>query len=303
MTLPDGPVLLVSPHLDDAALSCAALVARTEPIDVLTVFTGRPVPPRSADWDRACGFADSDEAVSARLDEERAAFADTPHRLVQLDLLEAQYLDDPRAPGDAVALGRFVTGWIGRLEGTAGTVALPACAGRVYHGLERVVGTPRGERRALIKRLAGRPGRALLSWVNRRLVLRDDPVVHGDHRFVRDAVLDALAGTATPVLLYEEVPYLWGQPADDEVARTAGRRGLRATPLTVTVDRAAKARRVAEYRSQVPHLFCKDGKPLDTPDGLPARERYWLLRPDPTTIVDAKRVDAEPDGHRAPPAG
>ena len=44
---PAGPLLLVSPHLDDAALSCAALLERDEPITVLDVFTLVHEPDRS----------------------------------------------------------------------------------------------------------------------------------------------------------------------------------------------------------------------------------------------------------------
>lgn len=278
MTIPDGPLLVVSPHLDDAALSCAALIDREEPIDIVTVCTGRPRPPRQGDWDRVCGFADSDQAVAARLEEEFVAFAGTAHRLDRLDLLEAQYLDDPRPEHDRDTLGGYVTEWVAAHGDRPVTVALPACAGRVYHGLERVVGMPRGTRRAAIKRLVGPVGRALLAWANKRVVTRDDPVVHGDHRFVRDAVLDALAESPRArFLLYEEVPYLWGHPADEEVARASGRYGLRTTELGVAVGRDAKARRVGAYRSQLPHLYRHQGHTLDSAAGLPPIERYWLL--------------------------
>src|SRR5436305_1067911 len=61
-TLREEPLLLVSPHPDDAALSCAALLARVEPIDVLTVFAGSPDPPSQGSWDRVTGFVDSTES-------------------------------------------------------------------------------------------------------------------------------------------------------------------------------------------------------------------------------------------------
>lgn len=280
MTIPDGPLLVVSPHLDDAALSCAALLDRAEPLDVVTVCTGRPRPPRQGDWDRACGFADSDEAISARIEEERLAFAGTAHRLGQLGLFESQYLDEPRPDKDVDVLRRYVNDWVTRNGEGRVTVAVPACAGRVYHGLERVAGVPLGARRAAIKRLVGPIGRAILGWANRRIVLRDDPVVHGDHRFVRDAILDGLTELSrTRILLYEEVPYLWGHPADDEVARTSARYHLRATEIRIPVRRDAKASRVGAYRSQLPHLYRHQGHALDSVEGLPPVERYWLLQP------------------------
>ena len=64
--VPSGPLLVLSPHFDDAALSCGALLARTEPLTVLDVFTRRPEPEQATEWDRRCGFRGSDEAMAAR---------------------------------------------------------------------------------------------------------------------------------------------------------------------------------------------------------------------------------------------
>ncbi len=93
--LPTAPLLLVSPHLDDAMLSAFALLTG-EPVDVLTVFTGRPVPAQHTGWDAICGFDDSTISITTRLGENEAAFAGWDHRLVELDLLDVQYreLDD-----------------------------------------------------------------------------------------------------------------------------------------------------------------------------------------------------------------
>ena len=46
----EGRLLILSPHLDDAALSCAALIERDRAADVLTVFDGEPDPPRAGAW-------------------------------------------------------------------------------------------------------------------------------------------------------------------------------------------------------------------------------------------------------------
>lgn len=275
---PDGPLLIVSPHLDDAALSCGALIARPDPVEILTVFTGRPVPPRVTDWDRACGFSDSDEAIAARLDEERAAFADTPHRLHRLDLLQWRYLTGPRTPADGETIGGWITRWVDA-AGPVATVAVPACAGRQYEGATSILRTPGGSRRARIKRRLGPPGRILSAWVKRGLRLGETPVVHDDHRAVRDAALPVLVGRLdVAVLLYEEIPYLWGQPADEEVQRVAAAVAGAAHPMSIEIERGAKARRVGAYRSQIDHLFT-NGCPLDDPEGLPPVERYWRLVP------------------------
>lgn len=84
--------LVLSPHLDDALLSATAFVL-TDPSDVWTVFAGRPHPPRTTSWDEICGFADSDETLTARVAEDTAAFADTPARVRRLDALEGPYVE------------------------------------------------------------------------------------------------------------------------------------------------------------------------------------------------------------------
>jgi GlcNAc-PI de-N-acetylase len=172
-------MLLFAPHCDDAALSCAALLDRGEAVDVLTVFGGRPDPPRQAYWDERCGFADSDEAVRVRQEEELEALALGGHRVGFLDLLEEQYLDGDRSPADAAPIAEAVAGWGG------GLVAAPIGAGR---------------------------GSGLLD----RLRARHGVPPHPDHLFVRDAVLAAAEG---PVLLYEEFPYLRSGGAESEAAR------------------------------------------------------------------------------------
>jgi hypothetical protein len=242
-SLARDPLLIVSPHLDDAALSCAALLAREEALDVLTVFAAAPDPPRRGWWDAETGFADSAESVAARRREDGAAFSESPHRVRLLELLEGQYLDSPRGGADGLAIADAVAEWVGRAGG--GFVAVPAGAGRSGR-LDRLRRTASGAPR------------------------------HPDHVFVRDAVLAALASSRATPLLYEEVPYLWGAPADREAKRVARARGLRAEPLVLRVDREAKARRLAAYASQLPHVAPEVGR-LDDPALLPPVERYWRL--------------------------
>jgi LmbE family N-acetylglucosaminyl deacetylase len=239
----------VSPHFDDAALSCAALLEREERVDVLTVFAGRPRPPQRGAWDALCGFTDSDEALATREAEERRAFEGSVHRLATLELLEGQYVSSERAPADGAVLGEAVVDWLRSVGG--GTVVIPAGAGARW-----------GRRR-------------LYARVRRRLPPRSTGVPqHPDHLFVRDAVLDQLdkAGE-TASLLYEELPYLLGGRADHEVGRIAIARGRRAARLTLPVDRAAKAARITCYRSQ---LWSFPRAVLE-PAQLPPEERYWLL--------------------------
>lgn len=95
--LTEAPTLVLSPHLDDALLS-ASTFALGPPCDVWTVFAGRPDPPRTTDWDVACGFPDSDATMTARLAEDIAAFAGTPARVRRLDAWDGAYVErDVRA--------------------------------------------------------------------------------------------------------------------------------------------------------------------------------------------------------------
>jgi LmbE family N-acetylglucosaminyl deacetylase len=246
--VPDGRLLVVSPHFDDAALSCAALVARDEPLHLLTVFAGRPDPPQTGAWDVATGFADSEGSMAARHEEELAAFMGTPHRVSTLDLLEEQYLRGRRAAADADAIAGAVGAW---LDDGAGTVALPVGAGR-----------RRTRARAKLESYVGTIG---------------GPLPHRDHLFVRDAALAALQWRPEArVLLYEEFPYALGGRGDRVARRVASAYGARAERVEVPVDREAKARRIGAYRSQVPHLMTGH-PPLDRPQSLPPEERYWWL--------------------------
>jgi LmbE family N-acetylglucosaminyl deacetylase len=245
-----NPLLIVSPHPDDAVLSCWALLSRSEPVDVFDVFAGSPQPPQQGTWDRRCGFADSAESSRARKQEELRALDGTPHRVRFLELVNVDYVDGRRDPADAGVIAAEVREWLSRNDG--GTVALPAGAGWTMSRLRRGLGE-----HVWWRFIGERPG----------------PPRQPDHVFARDAGLEAVAGTRAPVILYEETPYLWGARADRAVASL----GRPAEPLELPVDRAEKARRIAAYTSQIEHISPPQGR-LDDPAVLPAGERYWLLR-------------------------
>jgi LmbE family N-acetylglucosaminyl deacetylase len=249
VAIPD-PLLIISPHLDDAVLSCWALLARATPVEVLTVFAGAPVPPVRKAWDVAMGFEDSAESIRARLSEDAEAFAGTGHRRSHMALLDAQYVGGNRGPRDAEALAARLREWMN--EGV-GCIAVPAGAGRPCRGpIERI--------------------RRVMTRVNRGYV-------HPDHAFVRQVVLETVPpDSAIELLAYEEVPYTWAgssQPRLTSVARAAGRAVV---PLDLPVDRAAKARSIGAYRSQTAALVV-EGRRVDDPAALPAEERYWRLPP------------------------
>jgi LmbE family N-acetylglucosaminyl deacetylase len=250
----DLPVLVVSPHLDDAMLSCAALFQRSRPAAVLTVFAGRPRPPVSGEWDRLCGFADSDEAAAVRRAEDRAAFAGLAVEPVYLPLIDAQYTRGAqRSEEERNVVREAVADWL--TWHASAFVALPAGCGRT--------------RRSWTQRMLG-------SVVRRtgRLKAPEGPAAHRDHVFVRDVCLGLLAEQARArALLYEEVPYGMGV-ADTAFVRRAVGRAWAPVELEVEVDVGEKTARLAAYATQLGQLTGGDPRA-----GLSASERYWLLEP------------------------
>jgi LmbE family N-acetylglucosaminyl deacetylase len=247
--IPPGPLLLVSPHLDDAVFSCSAIVERAETVDVLTVCAGSPDPPRRGSWDEQCGFSSSAESMPVRLREDEAAFAGTPHRRRYLTLLDMQFVDW-RTEEEATTIAAEIAFWLATSPN--GTVALPAGAGCQF---------PRIVRR--VRRAFGRPC---------------DPPPHPDHLYVRNAALPALRDSPpSQLLLYEELPYLFGGRADGEASRIAAEGGWELEPIVTPIDPSEKARRIAAYATQVLPLSSAEAR-LDDPATLPPEERYWLLR-------------------------
>lgn len=89
-------VLLISPHLDDAAMpagaTIAALTAAGSQVAVCTVFAGKPQPPFSdvaADFHARCGLGP--DPVSARRQEDFAALTVLGAKAMHLDFLDAIY--------------------------------------------------------------------------------------------------------------------------------------------------------------------------------------------------------------------
>lgn len=72
-----GPIVVVSPHLDDAALSLGATIhklARTQQVRILTVLANDPESTLPAQpWDKRCGFASAAAAARGRRTEDVAA--------------------------------------------------------------------------------------------------------------------------------------------------------------------------------------------------------------------------------------
>ena len=83
---------ILSPHFDDAVLSCWRLMAGPADVTVVNVFTAEPpagTPPPW--WDRATGASDPVERMRERRREDAAALALTGTSSVEIGLLDDQY--------------------------------------------------------------------------------------------------------------------------------------------------------------------------------------------------------------------
>ncbi|WP_235012283.1 PIG-L deacetylase family protein [Caballeronia catudaia] len=99
----DEPLLVISPHLDDAVFSCGAAVAAAPDSIVCTVFAGVPRDALVTGWDAQCGFANAHQAMRARHAEDAAALDALGAHPVHLGFLDSQYAGDSRATPDDLA--------------------------------------------------------------------------------------------------------------------------------------------------------------------------------------------------------
>jgi LmbE family N-acetylglucosaminyl deacetylase len=85
--------LIVSPHLDDAVLSCwHALASAPEPATVVTLFAGVPdAATELSRWDRASGATDPSAQMRLRRREDEAALSACGARFVHCAFLDDQY--------------------------------------------------------------------------------------------------------------------------------------------------------------------------------------------------------------------
>lgn len=250
-----GPCVVLSPHFDDAALSCAALLQGGWVTESITVFAGTPGERLSVEHDLACGFADANAASTARAREDVAAMALEGVPVRHLPLLQSGYGE--RTDADRDALAALISS-ITIDDATETYLALPAGAGRPSGVQLRRRGVARV--RAVVE---GRP-RAHLP--------------HADHLWLRDEAVPLALTRGLIPLLYEEFPAAVGGPADDTVAAVAKRHGVWPEIVVLAVDRKRKASLVESHRSQLATLF-PDRSPGRLAKVLPASERYWVLRP------------------------
>jgi LmbE family N-acetylglucosaminyl deacetylase len=242
--------IYLSPHFDDAALSCGGLICEQTrqgtPAEIWTIFAGSPPSGTLSDFARTThslwGTGDAQETVALRRAEDREAAARLGASLIHFDFLDCIYRLSRRG--------------------------LP-----LYP--ETVFAPPHRADRALPRRIA----HALRSGL-----LPGDVLVcplalggHVDHVLVRRAA----ESLGRPLHRYADVPYVLSYPNTLRPAVA----GMRAERFELSEEGAqAWLRGVAAYGSQVDSLFKGSREALD--EGLLAywgRERGLLLWHDSTT--------------------
>lgn len=249
--------IYLSPHLDDAALSCGgrirAQVAAGEPARVVNVFAGRP------DYSRLSPYAQrqhdrwglTEDVVARRRAEDQAVLTALGAEIENWDYVDAIYRQER---------GQFL-----------------------YTNHDELFGRVNPAENFLITRLALR-----LSQVRQ---FNPDAVFyaplgvggHVDHKIVRAGAV-ALAGLGSPVLFYEDFPYVAKQP--DAVEAALAEVPVDWAPELIPIDVEAKIEAIQGYSSQLAAVF---GDPAavapmtrgyatslaaDTPG---AYERYWRI--------------------------
>jgi len=263
---PTPDCIVLSPHLDDAALSCgggiAAATAGGRTCLVVTVCAG--IPPAGFPFDagardlhRRWGLSDAD-AVQRRRDEDATALTVLAADGRWLDVLDGQYRrSDPRRP--------LRVRWHQRWQ-------------RLGRALGR---TPRPAREpGIVTAMVAALRPLAQQWPHADWWVPLGVGGHGDHRAVHDA---ALALRLPQLRCYEDYPYVAVPGAlAARLAEIGPGWRPELLPIATTLDRKIVA--IAAYTSQVPSLFA--GGATDMPAAVaayaagldPARgacERLW----------------------------
>jgi len=242
-------VIVLSPHLDDAALSCGGLlVATLQKVSrlVITITAGTSTRGRK-------GFVSPRE----RRLEDRAAMREIDCDFVHLGFADAIYRKSP------------VSGQLIYRDSRERLAAPPIDdAGHVE------------ELYVVLRRLCQDLGNVLVLsplGVGR----------HVDHVICARVAL-RLFGASQNLLFYEDFPYVLGGSRigalDDDPQQAIARLGRSAASChTLAIDAEAKLSLLRHYRSQIPPLFGDDAALADAVrghgSGGQAKEVYWRLGP------------------------
>jgi LmbE family N-acetylglucosaminyl deacetylase len=240
------PCLVISPHLDDAALSAGAwlsALAQVCPVTVATVFSATAPEPHSwiANWVvRKNGYQDAEKLYEARRAEDTQVLRELG--------LTALHLGMPDAIFRRTAIGRWSIP-------NYPTLKYDAMSGRIARA-----------DRTLPAEVAAEVS-SLIAQYEPALVIGPLGIGrHVDHLIVRDAVRIASAheSAGCEFAYVSDQPYALAAAHDPSFVRAAG-----LTPHSWTEGREDAAAALAGYRTQIPILY---------PDGvIPAvPEVIWV---------------------------
>lgn len=111
--------IILSPHFDDAVLSCWHVLASAGEVLVVNVFAGEPQAGMLGWWDRFAGASDSAAVVRTRIEEDGRALALAGRAAVNLPFLDSQYRQPDQAPEEIVEALRGVLGADARIYAPA----------------------------------------------------------------------------------------------------------------------------------------------------------------------------------------
>jgi len=104
-----APELLLSPHFDDAVLSCWSLLASDRRLTVVNLFAGIPAAGQSGPWEALIGVQDSAERKRARMAEDVLSLARAGRAPINLALLDAQHRSRTDGSPSAREIDRALT--------------------------------------------------------------------------------------------------------------------------------------------------------------------------------------------------
>jgi hypothetical protein len=122
---PHAPELLLSPHPDDAALSCWSVLARDGELVVANLFAGIPAEGQRTAWEGILGVADTAARARLRLLEDERALAGAGRSAMNLPLLDSQL----RGRGGGLPSLQEVDGLLAHAVPAASRVYAPAGIG------------------------------------------------------------------------------------------------------------------------------------------------------------------------------
>lgn len=247
-------VVFVSPHLDDAVLSCGALLAylaRICPVNVLTVFSSAAPP---AKWGlaarktlRVSGAADAEALYEERRAEDIEVLKEVGASWTHLGLTDALFRRVGKTPTGTNRTGRAAYPTF-RLDAARGRIASSDA------GLAAEVG-------GIVREVAALHKAAVVFG----------PLgvgMHVDHLITRNAVV----ASGVDAVYYSDFPYSVSRKPDASFIRR-----ISLQPYEWLSGRAENAKLIEGYRTQFAALF---------PHGVPiGPETYWIRAADSADMI------------------